>query len=141
MLSCPHSVTHYRNGIKKCDEPHTLLVADYLHKIYDIPYIYKIKSDMEDANFDEKSNYKNILCDYIKKNDIKLLIDLHEMKCNRKEMINIGTNGFKNIKGLKIINSFVRTFSAEKMGLISIDEPFSASGNARVSTHIYKKQK
>ena len=141
MLSCPHTVPHYRNGKIKHDEPNTLIVAHYLHKIYDVPYIYKINSNEEDANFDKKSNYKSILCDYIIKNGVNLLIDLHEMKPSRKEIINIGTKKFKNIKNINILNSFIRVFSSEKLGLISIDEPFAASGNYRVSTYIHKKTK
>ena len=138
MFSCPHSVIHFRNGVLKYDEPDTLVIANYIHKLYNTPFIYKIISDDEDANFDIKSNYKDILCDYIKKNNITLLIDLHQMKSSRKEMICIGTNSFKNVKNIKIVNSFVRSFSKNNIGLISIDEPFSASGKERVTTHVHR---
>ena len=40
MLSCPHSVIHYRNGEIKYDEPDTLIIADYLHKKFDLSFIY-----------------------------------------------------------------------------------------------------
>ena len=139
MFSCPHSVVHYRNGNLKWDEPNTLIIANYINKTLDTPFIYKIKSDLEDANYDVKSNYKDILCGYIRKNKIKLLIDLHEMKSSRKEIINIGTNGFKNIKNICKLNCFIRVFSKNKLGLLSIDEPFAAHGKDRVSTYVHNK--
>lgn len=138
MISCPHCVKHYRENTEKMDEPDTLLIAYYLHKKYNLPYIYKIKSDGEDANYDLNSNYKNLLIEFIKNNNIKLLIDLHQLNLNRKEIINIGTNNLNYIKNLKNLNTFIRVFSENKIGLISIDEPFAASGEKTISNYVNK---
>lgn len=137
MLSCPHSVIHYRNGEIKYDEPDTLIIADYLHKKFDLPFIYKVKSDNEDANYDAVSNYKNILKDYIITNEIKLLIDLHQLNVRREEIVNFGINNFKNISDINYLNCFIRSFSSNSIGLISIDVPFAASGENIISSFIH----
>lgn len=138
MLSCPHCVTHYRNGEIKYDEPDTLIIADYLHKKFDLPYIYKVKSDNEDVNYDAESTYKSILKEYVIKNNIKLLIDLHQLHLNRDEVINIGINGFKNLSNINFLNCLVRAFSANSIGTISIDVPFAASGENIISSYIHR---
>lgn len=139
LISCPHSVIHYRKGIEKYDEPDTLIVANYLHKIFNIPYIYKVKSDNEDANYDLNSNYKEMVVNYIKNNDIKLLIDLHQLHQSRDEIVNIGINGFENINTTVYLNEFVKSFSNNNIGLVSIDEPFAASGAMTISNYVHNK--
>lgn len=137
LISCPHSVVHFRNGTKKLDEPDTLIIANYLNKVFNLPYLYKVKSDNEDANFDLNSNYKRILIDYITSNNIKLLIDLHELDPNRREIINIGLNNFNNINSSLFINEFIISFSSNNIGLISIDKPFSASSTKTISNYVH----
>ena len=138
MLSCPHCVIHYRNGEIKYDEPDTLIIADYLHKKFDLPFIYKVKSDNEDANYDAVSTYKNILKEYIIKNNIKYIIDLHQLNSHRNEIVNLGTNGFKNLSDINFLNCFIRAFSANSIGTISIDVPFAASGENIISSYIHR---
>lgn len=138
MLSCPHCVLHYRNGEMRYDEPDTLIIADYLHKKFDLPFIYKVKSDDEDANYDSKSSYKEILKDYVIKNNIKFLIDLHQLNSNRSEIVNFGINSFKNISDIKYLNCLIKAFSFNCIGTISIDSPFAASGENIVSSFIHK---
>lgn len=139
MISCPHTVVHYRNGAKKLDEPDTLYLADYLHKKFDLPYVYKVKSDNEDANYDVQSRYKDMVVDYIMSNDIKLLIDLHQLYQGRKEIINLGINSFANINSTIYLNKLIRSFSRNNVGLISIDEPFAASRTKTISNYVHVK--
>lgn len=139
MISCPHSVFHYRNGIKKCAEEDTAILAYLLHNELNIPYMYKIISDSEDANYDIKSTYKNNLVEYIKTNNIKVLLDLHELNKNREEVVNLGTGYGKNIKNNDILNILIREISLKKIGMISIDKPFSASGASVISTYVHAK--
>lgn len=137
MLSCPHTVVHYRNDLEKLDEPDTLFIANYLHKRFDLPYIYKIKSDGEDVNFDMKSRYKDITIEYIKSHNVKLLLDLHQLHWSRKEIVNFGINGFSNINSTAYLNQFVRNFSKNNIGIISIDEPFAASKVKTISNYVH----
>ena len=142
MLSCPHSVEHFREGVKKFSEPDTVVIAKKLHKDINIPYIYKIKSDNEDANYDKKSTYKDMLSEYIKKiEDIKLLLDLHELNPKRKEIVNFGIGNMKNINDIYLLNILIRNFSESKIGMVSIDKPFAARGERTISSYIHKKNK
>ena len=117
----------------------TLYIANYLHSKFDLPYIYKVNSDGEDANYDLQSHYKDLLVNYIKSHDIRLLIDLHQLNQGRKEIINIGINGFDNINSTLYLNKLVRNFSNNNIGLISIDEPFAASGAKTISNYVHNK--
>lgn len=137
MFSCPHCVKHYRNGIEKLDEPDTLIIANYINNKFDLPYIYKVNSINEDANYDKISNYKSLLSQYIRKNNIKVLFDLHQLNPLRDIMVNIGINNSKNINNIKYCSELISIFSNNNIGKISIDSPFAASGDNTISTYIH----
>ncbi len=137
MLSAPHSVNHFRNGKVKSREINTDTLLKMIKERLDINIIYKTNSENEDANYDEVSKYRDTLVEYIRDENIKLLLDIHGMRCSRKEDICIGTAHGKNTKGREdIVEEMVRVFNKYGYKNVSIDEPFSAKNPNCVSTNI-----
>lgn len=137
LLSCPHCVEHFRNGEPKAREPETVVIAYFINKNLNYPYIYKVKSDMEDANFDKVSKYKDAVVQYIKENDIKLFVDFHQLDGKRIENINLGIAHGNNMSDKRIVDQFVKSFSENNIEHVTIDMPFSASGENVLSTYVH----
>lgn len=138
MVSSPHSVPQTRNGNIKMAERQTGILAKMLHDEINCPIICKTKNCGDDANYDDNSDYRNDLINYIKENNIKFLIDLHQLSSVREVQINIGTGQFKNISNIEQINIFLREFSVRNVGIIQIDYPFKASFQNTVSASVAK---
>ena len=139
MLSAPHCVDHYRNGKIKIKEINTDEIVKELNKRIDIPGIYKLESNGEDANWDLDSPYKEACKEYIINNEIKFLIDIHGMDNRRREDICIGTAKGKNIKNYKIVEEVKEIFEEFGYKNVTIDRPFSANNIRCVSRYINKE--
>lgn len=101
IVSAPHSVKHLRNDIIKNEDMLTGGIAEYLGKITDCHVITNLSS-MSDPNYDSDSPYRRILLEYIKKNNIKYLLDLHGASYLNDFSIDIGTSPGND----KMLNSF-----------------------------------
>lgn len=139
ILSCPHAVAHVREGIIRSFEPETGVLAKLLNEYESYPIIIKTKNENDDANYDEKSLYKDALINYIKEKNIKGLLDLHLLSSNRVESINIGTGKNKNFNNELLIDQIQRIFDSYDLGVISIDHPFSASRPTTISSYIHSQ--
>lgn len=139
MFSAPHCVEQIRNGKIKYSEPQTGMLVEMLHNEFGCPIIRKVSNCNDDANYDPVSDYKETLIKYVKENQIKFLIDLHQLAPFREEMINFGTGNYKNINDTKLLNIFLSSFSKNNVGLIKIDEPFDASYDYTVSSTIHRE--
>lgn len=134
MLSASHSVEQTRNGELKYGEYETGALVKIIHDKTNCHIIYKAYNENDDANFDSKCKYKDALIKYIKDNNIKYLIDLHQLSSDRNVEINIGTNYYKNLNNDKVfLNNVINAF---KDFNISIDNPFAASNPNTVSANI-----
>ena len=136
IISAPHSVEQTRNGKIKNAEPQTGALAKMLHDVLNCPVIYKTKNCCDDANYDEHSSYKQALLEYIRKNNIAFLIDLHQLAPTRDVKIDIGTGKLKNVFDFEFINIALKVFSSRNIGLIQIDTPFDATYPFTVSSYI-----
>ena len=142
MFSCPHAVSQMRKGKEKWADINTGPLGLALHSLgYTV--MIKTKNCNDDANYDMKSPYKDYLSKYVKKNNIKYLIDLHGMSKKRNVLISLGTSfGTHSDKSLELTNQFIKI--ANKNGLnpeqICIDFPFSGAKRT-VSAHINRKNK
>jgi hypothetical protein len=138
MVSSPHSVEQTREGRIKYGEYQTGVITKILHDITNCPIIYKAYNCGDDANYDEKSDYKEKLCQYVKANNIKFLIDLHQLAPWREENIDLGT-GFGNntIQYPDILEIVKEKFSKRFIG-ITVDYPFDASFPFTVSAYVSK---
>lgn len=138
MISAPHSVSQLRNNKLKEAEPQTGVIAKILSEELGIPVIYKTKNCNDDANFDEVSDYKNVLAEYIKNNGIKVLIDLHQLSPDRDIQVDIGTANFKNLTDKRKLNVILEAFTEKDFGKVQIDVPFGASSPNTVSSFIHE---
>ncbi len=124
MLSAPHSINQQRDGKKKRADKMTGSIAQFLHKATGCHIIYSAKFSEGDANYDPIANngnpYQSRLIEYIKENNIKVLIDLHGAAAERGFAIEIGTaplrdasnniigNEFRSLKGHDFIVKLIK---------------------------------
>jgi hypothetical protein len=137
IVSAPHSVEQIRNGKIKFAEYQTGAITRILHEKIGCPVIYKTKNCNDDANYDDKSDYRDFLIQYIKKNDIKLLMDLHQMAPRREMNIDIGTGRGKNIlQRYDLLEKIITFFNNNGVKNIMVDEIFDATYKNTVSAHV-----
>lgn len=151
MLSAPHSVNHIRDNEIKGVDLMTWAIALFLWEILNIPVIYSKSFLVWDPNHDnyEDSEYKQFLLDYVKRNWIKMLIDIHGMSITRDSLIDLGTwwewnpNLRWNIDILDcFINSFKKSFKnyAEKK-IITVNKYFKSEYVNTISSFIANNTK
>lgn len=142
MLSAPHRWQKYKNGRKYKRETKTGILVKEVSKQLNLPCIYKTKFYKNDPNSDEKSTYRAELVDFINKNQIKLLFDIHSMNANREEDICIGINNGENIfNRMDLCEVIKNTFNEFKIDKVSVDMPFKASKSTVISYDISHKCK
>lgn len=126
LISAPHGVSQVRLGKYKYSEIGSLTTALFLHGETKCHLIAKTKNNNDDANFDEKSKYKDSIKNLIQKYNIKYLIDMHGLSSNRNCDINLGTHIGENIKNnLDIFNRLHNLLISNGFS-VSIDQPFMA---------------
>lgn len=92
MVSAPHSTQHSRNGKTLPADKLTGEIAIYLHKKTGCHVIYSNEQLDNDPNYDESNNfYQKALREYIDKNNVKLLVDLHGAAKEHDFAIDVGT--------------------------------------------------
>ena len=129
MLSAPHAMLQTRNGSIKCAERYTGMLCRLLHERIGCPVIYKTRHLRDDANFDPVSDYRDALCRYVQAHDVKLVIDLHQMKPERRVDVCIGTGRGHNLLGENgLTKEFTDCFRALGIRNIAVDDPFDARG-------------
>ena len=129
LLSAPHGVSQVRLGKLKHSEIGSLTTALILQKNTDCFLIAKTKNNCDDANFDEKSRYKENIINIIKQHNIKYLIDIHGLASNRECDINLGTHLGKNIiSNIDLLDDLQQRLIDNNF-IVSIDEPFMAGSH------------
>lgn len=92
LFTAPHTMEQvHRDGYIKNSEPFSKAIALYLNKKCDNSYLIKIKDTGLDSNRDNHDEFKKLLFDIVKENDIKLVIDLHGADHNRDFDVEFGT--------------------------------------------------
>lgn len=139
VISAPHSVAQTRNGMLKFSEPHTGVLAKMVRDELGIPIIYKLANLGDDANYDEVSDYKTALLNYIKQNDIKFVLDLHQLAPSRDELLNIGTGGYKNVQNRLIVEMMEKQFVEHGFDGVTVDKPFTGGYPHTVSAFVARE--
>lgn len=95
MISAPHAVNHFREGKIKYADMLTGGIAEYLQEQTGCHLICATRYEEADGNFDpaDTCNYKKELAEYVKKNRICMLIDLHGIKAGGEIAAELGTGG------------------------------------------------
>lgn len=139
IFSAPHAVEQIRNGKIKYAEPDTAEIAKQLN-LLGFPCIIKTKNNSDDANFDKKSIYKEALREYVEKENIMALIDLHEMSQTREQTICLGTGGDNclNLLGNYYVEQKLQAYFSKYFENVAINDPFKASYPYTVSRYISK---
>lgn len=138
MFSAPHAVEHKREGIMKPAEPSTGIIVKQLADM-DFPGMVKNAKNTEDPNFNMDSSYKLFLSDYISKNNINLLFDLHELNPSRPMSICIGTGRGKNVKNNEKLVTIVKNgFEAAGFENVTVDDPFAGATEVTVASYVSK---
>lgn len=140
MFSAPHNFPQLRNGEIKSAEPKTGILVETLSKDFNCSCIYKTKFYNNDPNWDEKSTYKEQLVDFILKNNVKLLFDIHSMYYKRPVDVCVGINSGKNILNRYDISDMILdSFKVTGLKTVLVDTPFAASNPNTVSAYISNK--
>lgn len=133
LLSAPHGVSQVRLGRKKAREIGSITTALYLKESTNCFLIAKTRNNFDDANFDEKSAYKDDLVRVLKENNVEYLLDIHGLAENRGIDINLGTNFGANIKGKEIAFDNLYNDFKKNGFIVTVDNPFMAGGNTIAS--------
>ena len=137
ILSSPHCKRQFREGKIKAKEIRTGTLVKKVSSKTRSSCIYRSKYAQNDPNYDKISTYKSELVDFIKDNNIKLLIDVHGMRASRDVDICIGTDFGKNVLyNEKLVNLFETTFLKYGYKNVTIDDPFSATYPYTVSSYV-----
>lgn len=142
LLSAPHSVLHMRENSIRPKETKTGVMVRTLANKCKVYGIYKLKNELNDANWDKHCNYKTKVKEIVNKERIKALIDFHGMAAHREQDICIGINNGQNIFGHdNILEDMIGIFKKYGFDNVSIDEPFSAKYEYCVSSFIARECK
>lgn len=127
LISVPHAVSQIRLGKYKVAEIGTLAFGYILANELKSNLIIKTQNNNDDANFDEKSEYRDKIEQLISAVGVKYIIDIHGMKKSRDCDINLGVNFGNNIKtNLNLYDKLHKEL--QKSGFkVKTDEPFKAS--------------
>lgn len=92
LITAPHTMEQVKkDGSIKYGETFTKAIAMYLNKVCGSSYLIKIKDTGLDSNRDNHDEFKEDLINFVKDNNIKLVIDLHGADHNRDFDIEFGT--------------------------------------------------
>lgn len=125
MLSAPHAHFHQRKGFPKTREYHTDDILKVLYTLTDCNIIFTTK-DAPDYNFIKDNEYKMALKDYIKKNKIKFLIDIHGLEYDDERDFEIGVNNYENVNGNEELITKIKRILKRGHKKVTVDTKFLA---------------
>ena len=141
LISAPHAVYQLRDGNLKFPEPETALIALILNQM-GYPCIIKTTNENDDANYDETSNYKDKIQNICDCNDIKFILDLHQInKYHIAEFcIGTGKNVFNNLLNYSYLKSKILDHFYINGFIAKLDDPFSASSKNTISGYFARRR-
>ena len=133
LLSAPHAVKQIRNGNIKAHEFYTGAIVECLAKKLGCAYItkqYLIENfTNDDPNSDNACcSYKTAVAQFLQDHKIKLFVDIHGLSSKRDSIIDIETDGGKNINDTACVLTLKKCIE-NKFGAntASVDKYFHAS--------------
>ena len=140
MISCPHCVTHTREGKKLIRESYTATLGLLIQKYTKCHLIYKTTDLEDDVNYDTNSQYKKDLTNYIKENNIEIVLDLHGLNSFSKD-IEIGTFFGKTIRdNVHLLRTIYDVFLDNQIYSFTLDKHFWAGENT-IAHNVWKNTK
>lgn len=108
LLSAPHAVNQKRDNKLKYAEYFTGALAEQLAEDIGCSVITKQYVDVDlyndDANYEFSCLYKDVVSDFIGKNNIKLFVDIHGLAKDKTSSIDIATNYHNNLVHMEILD-------------------------------------
>lgn len=136
MLSAPHAVEQTRKGRIKYAEPQTGALVKMLRDELKCPIIYKTRNCGDDANFDSTCDYKSAIVEYVQKNEIQLLLDLHQLSPSRELLVDVGTGNMQNVIKREYLDITLQSFFDRGIANVQVDKLFNAKGLNTISSYV-----
>ncbi|MEN8907782.1 MAG: hypothetical protein ABF289_17670, partial [Clostridiales bacterium] len=141
LLSAPHTINQVRDGSEKRAEVYTGSIVKILNKESKCHIIYRSKNDSLDPNFDspdDDGDYKNKVIDIIRKNNIKVFLDIHGAQESRDFDIDLGTDYQQSLFGHNFISELIKLIMGKNLILnIKENDTFPASFQHTVTKNTY----
>ncbi len=128
IITAPHTMKQIKkDGSIKLSEPFTKAIAQYVANNLNTSFLIKIKDTGIDANSENKEDFKGMLLQVIKTQNIKLLIDIHGSKKERNFDIEFGT--LNNLSAdYSTVKELEDAFKEHGINNIIYNEPFKGGG-------------
>ena len=125
ILTSAHGIGQKKRGGKwKFAEPYTRGIARYVSKKANCFHLVKNEDTGVDPNKQNNDEFKIILLDIIKENQIKLAIDLHGAKKEHDFDVEIGTLDGKTASE-ETVNKLIEALHKNGIKNIAMNEPFN----------------
>lgn len=139
LLSCPHTVKHFREGKFKYPESMCGVIIELLinkFKNSEVLGIYKIGDVYDDPNHSNTSLYKQKVLELVKEEEIDYFIDLHIMGRHRSHDIELGTSDNENINyDFSFLEKIKESVTNNDL-ILEVDNLFKASNPEVLSKYI-----
>lgn len=124
LLTSIHSMKQIKDdGTIKLAEPFTKAIAKYIAKTNDLFYLIKTYDDGIDPNHTDIDRFKIKLAQFIKNNNIQLVLDIHGANIKKEFDVEFGT--MNNLSAdFSTINELKESFIENGIENISINNPF-----------------
>ncbi len=133
ILTAVHTMRQQKeNGLKK-SEPFTKEIAQYVADKVNCSYYIKLKDNGIDSNSNIIDEFKESLLAVIKKDNVKLLIDIHGAGIDRDFDVEFGT--LNNLSAdFSVIKELEEAFNKYGINNIKYNDPFKGGG---ITQYIY----
>lgn len=136
MIVAAHGIGQKkRNGHYKLAEPYTRGIAKYVSRKADCYCLIKNEDTGVDPNKKNDDEFKAILLGLVKKNNIKMMIDLHGARREREFDVEIGTLNGK-MMNMGEVDRLIDCLKKSSIGRIVLDDPFKGG---QISQTIHEK--
>jgi len=128
VITAVHTMPQKRaNGRFKLNEPFTKAITKYVSNQVGASYFIKIKDNGIETNCAPMDEFKHKLLNYVKDNNIKLVLDIHGAKKERAYDVEVGTLNHLSAKE-ETIASLVNSFKKNNILNIVHNESFKGGG-------------
>ena len=134
ILTSVHSMNQFNDDkIVKLGEPLTKAITQYIANKLNLSYLIKVKDDGIDPNHIENEEFKYKLLNFIKENNIRLVLDIHGASEKRDFDVELGT--MNNLSAdFSTINELKEAFIENGIKNIAINDPFKGG---KITQYLY----
>ena len=123
LFTASHTMQQVLESGIKFGETYTKAIALYLNKHFDVSCMIKVKDTGLDSNRDNHDDFKKLLLEFVKENDIKLVIDLHGARDDREFDVELGT--LNNLTAdFSTIREFAEALLENGISKVEYNNPF-----------------